>query len=107
MMAKITYIEADGAEHVAEVRAGVSVMQAALASGVPGIVAECGGNCACGTCRVYVDASWREKTGRASAIEEAIMDIRDDPLPGKRLSCQIKITEELNGLIVRIPASQY
>ena len=106
-MAKITYVEANGAEHVVEVQTGLSVMQGAVSSGVAGIVAECGGNCACGTCRVYVDEAWRQRTGEASAIEEATMDIRDDPLPGKRLACQIKVTEELNGLIVRMPASQF
>lgn len=80
-MAKITYIEANGAMHVVEVQSGLSVMQGALRSGVSGIVAECGGNCACGTCRVYVDEAWREKTGEASEIEAATMDIKEDTLP--------------------------
>jgi 2Fe-2S ferredoxin len=106
-VAKITYVEANGAEHVVEVQSGLSVMQGAVRSGVAGIVAECGGNCACGTCRVYVDEAWRKRTGDASEIEEATMDVREDPLPGKRLSCQIKVTEELNGLIVRMPESQF
>jgi 2Fe-2S ferredoxin len=106
-VAKVTYVEANGAVHVVEVPAGLSVMQGALRSGVPGIVAECGGNCACGTCRIYIDDGWREKTGTASEIEGATMDIRDDPLPGKRLACQIVVTEELNGLVVRMPESQF
>jgi len=104
---KIRYIEVDGTEHVVDVAVGLSVMQGALNARVPGIVAECGGNCACGTCRVYVDEPWRATLGQASDIEEATMDIREDPLPGKRLSCQIKVTQELDGLIVRMPKSQY
>lgn len=106
-MAKITYVEANGVTHVADIEVGLSVMQGAVRIGVTGIVAECGGNCACGTCRIYVDEAWREKTGEASEIEGATMDITDDLLPGKRLSCQITVTEELNGLVVRIPESQF
>jgi ferredoxin, 2Fe-2S len=104
---KIAYLEADGTEHLVDVAVGLSVMQGAVQNHVPGIVAECGGNCACGTCRVYIDEAWRPKTGNASEMEEATMEIRDDSHPGKRLSCQIKVTEELDGLIVRMPASQY
>ena len=106
-MAKITYIEAGGAEHVVEVQPGLSVMQGAVRNGIAAIIAECGGNCACGTCRVYVDAAWRERTGEASDMEEATMEIRDDPSEGKRLSCQIKVTEALDGLVVRMPESQW
>jgi 2Fe-2S ferredoxin len=106
-VAKITYIEANGIAHVADIEVGLSVMQGAVRIGVAGIVAECGGNCACGTCRIYVDEAWREKTGEASEIEAATMDVTDDPLSGKRLSCQMTVTEELNGLVVRIPESQF
>ena len=105
-MAKITYIEFNGAEHVVDVAPGMSVMQGAVKNGIRGILAECGGCCACGTCRVYVEEAWRQKTGVASEIEEATLDIREDPLPGKRLSCQIKVTDELDGLVVRMPESQ-
>jgi 2Fe-2S ferredoxin len=104
---KITYIEAGGAEHVLDVPVGWSVMQGAVRNGVAAIVAECGGNCACGTCRVYVDAAWLAQTGPASDMEEATMEIRDDPSPAKRLSCQIKVTEALDGLVVRMPESQW
>ena len=106
-MPKITYIEADGTTHVADVEVGLSVMQGAVRNCIPGIVGECGGNCACGTCRVYLDEACRARTGEASEIEEATMDIREDPLPGKRLSCQIRVTEELDGLVVRMPERQY
>ena len=106
-MVKITYIEAGGFEHVVDVEAGLSVMQGAVRHGIGAIVAECGGNCACGTCRVYVDEAWAERTGGASEIEEATMEIRDDPHGGKRLSCQITVTEDLDGLVVRMPESQW
>jgi 2Fe-2S ferredoxin len=106
-MARITYIEANGTKHVVDVEPDNSVMRGAVANGIPGIVAECGGNCACGTCRVYVDESWRGVVGEASEIEEATMEIREDPEPGNRLSCQIKVTEALHGLIVRMPESQW
>jgi 2Fe-2S ferredoxin len=106
-MPKITYVEASGVEHTVEVEVGWSVMQGAVRNRIPGIVAECGGNCACGTCRVYVDEAWRQLTGAASELEEATMDIREDPRPGKRLSCQIKVTEALDGLVVRVPETQY
>lgn len=106
-MVKITYVEADGTGHTVEVKPGASLMQGAVWNGVPGIVAECGGNCACGTCRVYIEADWRAMTGQASDMEEATMEIRDDEHPGKRLSCQIKVTEALDGLVVRMPPSQF
>ncbi len=106
-MPKIKYIEPNGVEHVVELQPGQSVMQGAVWNGIPGIVAECGGSCACGTCRVYVDESWREKTGQASDMEDATMEIREDSRPGKRLSCQLTVTAELDGLVVRIPESQW
>ena len=103
---KIKYIEANGTEHIAEVRCGSTVMQGALDHGIPGILAECGGSCSCGTCRVYVDEAWRPKTGEPSEIEDATMDGHDDTHAGKRLSCQICVSEELDGLVVRLPKSQ-
>lgn len=106
-MAKIRYLEAGGRAHEVEVPTGMSVMQGAVRNGVAAIVAECGGNCACGTCRVYVDPAWRERVGPPSEIEEATLEIRDDPNDGKRLSCQIKVTDELDGLVVRMPESQW
>jgi 2Fe-2S ferredoxin len=106
-VAKITYIEANGTKHEIDVPAGWSVMQGAVKNNVPGILADCGGSCACGTCRVYVEEKWREKTGTASEMEEATADIHDDQTPGKRLSCQIKVTDELDGLVVRMPERQF
>ena len=106
-MPRITYIEACGEQHVVEVHTGWSVMEGAVKNGVPGILADCGGSCACGTCRVYVEDEWRMSTGEASDMEAATLEISDDSSPGRRLSCQIKVTAELNGLVVRMPERQF
>lgn len=105
-MAKITYIEHDGTEHTVEVKNGLSVMEGAIRNNVPGIDADCGGACACATCHVYVDLDWLEKTGGPSAMEESMLDFAEGVQPNSRLSCQIKASETLNGLLVRLPESQ-
>ena len=106
-MAKITYIEFGGEEHTVEVRNGLSVMEGAVKNNVPGIDADCGGACACATCHVYVDEAWREKTGKASAMEESMLDFAQNVEPNSRLSCQIRVTDALDGLIVRLPEDQH
>ena len=106
-MAKITYIEHDGTEHVIDVKPGQSVMEGAVKNNVPGIDADCGGACACATCHVYVDAAWTDKTGTKSAMEESMLDFAEGVEPNSRLSCQIKVSDELNGLVVRMPESQH
>jgi 2Fe-2S ferredoxin len=106
-MAKITYIEFDGTEHTIEVRNSFTVMEGAVKNNVPGIDADCGGACACATCHVYVDEAWREKTGTASAMEESMLDFAENVKENSRLSCQIKVTDALEGLIVRLPESQH
>ena len=106
-MAKITYIEFGGEEHTVEVRNGLSVMEGAVKNNVPGIDADCGGACACATCHVYVDEAWREKTGKPSAMEESMLDFAEDVEPNSRLSCQIRVTDALDGLIVRLPEDQH
>lgn len=106
-MVKITYIASNGEERVLDAKVGHSVMETATRAGLPGIVAECGGACACATCRVYVDEAWRDKTGQPEELEQGMLDFSDDETPGVRLSCQIKVTEELDGLVVRMPESQY
>jgi 2Fe-2S ferredoxin len=106
-MAKITYVEFDGTEHTVEVRNGLTVMEGAIKNNVPGIDADCGGACACATCHVYVDEAWREKTGTASAMEESMLDFAQNVEPNSRLSCQIKVTDQLDGLIVRMPEEQH
>jgi 2Fe-2S ferredoxin len=106
-MAKITYIDFDGAETAVDVKPGLSVMEGAVKNNVPGIDADCGGACACATCHVYVDEAWREATGKPSAMEESMLDFAENVQEGSRLSCQIKITPALDGLIVRMPESQH
>jgi 2Fe-2S ferredoxin len=106
-MPKITYIEFDGTEHAVDVRSGLTVMEGAIKNNVPGIDADCGGACACATCHVYVDEAWREKTGKASAMEESMLDFAQNVQPNSRLSCQIKVTDQLDGLIVRMPEEQH
>jgi 2Fe-2S ferredoxin len=105
-MAKITYVEFNGNEHVLDVAPGLSVMEGAVKSNVRGIIAECGGNCSCATCHVYVDGLWQDKVDKKTELEEALLDAVCDLQPNSRLSCQIKVTEELNGLIVRLPVKQ-
>ena len=106
-MAKITYIEHDGGEHAIEVKPGLSVMEGAVKNDVPGIDADCGGACACATCHVYVDEAWLAKTGERTAMEDSMLDFADNVQENSRLSCQIKVTAELDGLIVRMPESQH
>jgi 2Fe-2S ferredoxin len=106
-MAKITYIEFDGTEHVVDVKSGLSVMEGAVKNNIPGIDADCGGACACATCHVHVDDAWLAKTGDKSAMEESMLDFAEGVDDHSRLSCQIKVTDELDGLIVRMPESQH
>ena len=106
-MAKITYIQHDGTEHVVEVKPGLTVMEGAVKNNVPGIDADCGGACACATCHVYVDQAWKDKTGSPSVMEESMLDFAEGVDPTSRLSCQIKVTAELDGLIVRMPEHQH
>ena len=105
-MARITFIQQDGTENVVEAEPGMTVMEAAVRNSVPGIAAECGGACACATCHVYVTESWREATGSPEQMEEDMLDFAFDVRAESRLSCQIKVTEALDGLVVRIPEKQ-
>ena len=106
-MAKITYIEFDGTPHEVDVKTGLSVMEGAVKNNIPGIDADCGGACACATCHVYVDDAWLAKTGEKSAMEESMLDFAEGVEPNSRLSCQIKVTDDLDGLTVRMPESQH
>ena len=105
-MPKITYIEHNGKEHTAEVPVGWTVMEGAVKNRIPGIDADCGGACACATCHVYVDEAWREKVGAPSPMEEDMLDFGFDVRPNSRLSCQIKVSDELDGLVVSTPERQ-
>ncbi len=106
-MAKITYITHDGAARTLEVKSGLTVMEGAVKNNVPGIDADCGGACACATCHVYVDEAWLPKVGTASAMEESMLDFAEGVQPNSRLSCQIKVTDDLDGLTVTTPESQH
>src|ERR1700742_4268253 len=106
-MPKIKYIDDDGKEHETEVPNGWSVMEGAVKNNIPGIDADCGGACACATCHVYVDETWLPKTGDKSAMEESMLDFAENVEPNSRLSCQINVTDALDGLVVRMPESQH
>jgi len=108
-MPKVTYVEANGSRHVIDVPVDEVVMRGALYNGVPGIVGECGGACSCATCRCYVDEAWTAKVGGpASAAERDLLIGADDELkPNARLSCQITMTPEFDGLVVHLPVAQY
>ena len=105
-MAKITYIDSAGTARTIDAEVGSTVMETAIKNDVPGIEAECGGACACATCHVYVDEAWREKVGGPSPMEEDMLDFGFDVRSSSRLSCQIKVTAELEGLTVRTPERQ-
>jgi 2Fe-2S ferredoxin len=105
-MAKITYIDVDGNTRTVDGEVGATVMETAIKNAVPGIEAECGGACACSTCHVYVDEAWTAKTGEPSPMEEDMLDFAFDVRPTSRLSCQIKVRDDLDGLVVRTPERQ-
>src|SRR6059036_898971 len=105
-MVKITFIDNTGKSRTIEAEPGSTVMETAIKDNVPGIEAECGGACACATCHVYVDEAWRAIVGEPSPMEEDMLDFGYDVKPNSRLSCQIKVTEALEGLVVRTPARQ-
>lgn len=106
-MTRITFIEHDGTEHEVNAQPGESVMLAAINNMVPGIDADCGGACSCGTCHVFVDPGWLALTGEAGEYEEPMLDLNPDRRPESRLSCQISVSEALDGLVVRLPEYQF
>ena len=105
-MAKITYIEHTNKEHIVEVSNNMSVMEGAIQNNIPGIDADCGGSMACATCHVYVDEKWFNKLEKKSESEEDMLDMAYQPNKFSRLSCQLTISDELDGLIVRMPSKQ-
>ena len=106
-MPKITYIDQSDKERVVEVPVGWTVMEGAVKNRVPGIDADCGGACACATCHVYVDPEWLPKLPKRQDMEEQMLDFAIELKPNSRLSCQLKVTPALDGLIVRTPKSQH
>ncbi len=105
-MPKITFVPYRQEEITVEAEVGQTVMEAAVRNGVPGIEAECGGACACATCHVYVDDAWTAKTGTPQPMEEDMLDFAWDVKPTSRLSCQMKIAAEWDGLVVHVPERQ-
>jgi len=105
-MPRVTFIACDGTEYPVEAHAGFTLMETARDNGVPGIEAECGGAGACATCHVYVDDAWTGACGPAAPVESELLALVEDRRAESRLSCQIEISDELDGLVVRLPASQ-
>jgi ferredoxin, 2Fe-2S len=105
-MAKITFIDSSGTARTVDGEVGSTVMETAIKNGVPEIEAECGGACACSTCHLYVDDAWMEKVGEPSPMEADMLDFAFEVKPNSRLSCQIKVTEELDGLVATTPSRQ-
>jgi 2Fe-2S ferredoxin len=107
-MGRVTYIQFDGTTHTIEVADGVSLMEGAVTNGISGIDADCGGSCACATCHVQIDAAWTDVVGPpASEMESELLQLAPTVGPESRLSCQIRMRDELDGVIVRLPEAQH
>ena len=106
-MVKVTFIEFDKTEHTIDAETEMSLMEVAIQNGVPGIDADCGGACACATCHVYIDSNWIDKTGTAEQMEQDMLDFAFDVTDQSRLSCQIKVSDDLDGLVVNLPEKQF
>ena len=105
-MPKITYIEHNGKSHEVEVSNELSVMEGAVQNDIPGIDADCGGACACATCHVYVDEKWFDKLKKRESAEQDMLDMAFEPKKNSRLSCQITVSDDLDGLVVKMPSKQ-
>jgi 2Fe-2S ferredoxin len=106
-MPKIIFLAFKGGSHTVEVPVGTTLMRAATDNGVPGIDGDCGGNCACATCHVYVDSEWSARVGPRNATEEAMLNSVDELRDTSRLACQITLSEALDGLVVGLPEAQH
>lgn len=105
-MANITFVEHDGTEHAVDIDEGTTLMQAAMDNGVPGIDADCGGSCACGTCHVIVDPDWIGATGDIGSDEKQLLDMTPEKTTTSRLACQVTTSEAMDGMVVRLPEFQ-
>ena len=105
-MAKITYIEHNGTNHTVDVQNGLTVMEGAVQNNIPGIDADCGGSMACATCHVYVQEDWFDKINKKSEGEDDMLDQAYEPKKNSRLSCQIIVSDDLDGLVVDMPEKQ-
>lgn len=104
---RITFILADGGEHTVAAEAGETLMRVAKRNNFSGVVAECGGACSCATCHVHIDKTWRDKLPPRESAETEMLEFAEGVDENSRLSCQINLTRELDGLIAHVPASQY
>jgi ferredoxin, 2Fe-2S len=105
-MPRITYVSSSGAPRTVDVPSGLSVMEGAIRNDVPGIIAECGGACSCATCHVYVAQEWRDLVGPQGQLEQSMLEYASGVAPNSRLSCQIRVTDALDGLVLTIPENQ-
>jgi 2Fe-2S ferredoxin len=105
-MVKITFVEFDGTRTEIDARPGLSLMKNAMAASVPGVLAECGGNCACGTCRIYFDPEWAKLMPPPRASETEMLEYWNEPSEGARLSCQVPAVDAMEGMVLRLPESQ-
>ena len=105
-MPNVVYITPDGGQYEVDVPEGNTVMEGAVDNMIDGILAECGGSCTCATCHVYVDDAWTSKLGSPGEFEKDLLEMVLEPAENSRLSCQIKVTSDLDGLTVRIPTAQ-
>ncbi|MDC0011022.1 2Fe-2S iron-sulfur cluster-binding protein [Porticoccaceae bacterium] len=106
-MPRVTYIQADGQSQEVNLEAGSSLMQGALDNMIDGIVAECGGSCSCATCHCYIDADWIDKVEPAEEMETDLLDCVSEPKDNSRLSCRVKVSDSLDGLVVHLPTTQF
>lgn len=106
-MPRVTFIEHSGKRHTVAIDEGLSVMRAAVDNNVPGIDGDCGGQCACATCHVYVDTNWIGRTGGRTVMEEDMLNFAAGTKDNSRLACQIAMTQALDGLVVAMPEGQH
>ncbi|PYG01418.1 MULTISPECIES: 2Fe-2S iron-sulfur cluster-binding protein [unclassified Thioalkalivibrio] len=106
-MPNVIFVESDGQTHEVEAEVGSSLMASAVGNGVPGILADCGGDCACATCHVYVDDDWSERIGPPNPMEDELLSAREDRRDNSRLSCQVNIEPDHEGLRVFLPEEQF
>ena len=106
-MVAITYVEHDGTEHAVDVDEQMSLMEGATLNMVPGVEGMCGGICSCATCHCIIDDAWIDKVGKADEVEMSIMESAIEPSLNSRLSCQIKVTDELDGIVIHVPESEW
>lgn len=106
-MGQVTYVEFDGTAHQVDVDDGMSIMEGAVQNGVPGIDADCGGQCACATCHVHIAADWLGQVGTPGEMEDELLNLAPERDDASRLSCQIVMSPALDGLVVRMPESQH